>query len=183
MPLSYWLTAVALFHKEAYSILQEVQVLHGFEIQSDIRDIDYFKDLSLKLGRNRFYLDLGRLQETIDFLLMDKDQTLSHGDIKLDNLWGKSLVDLDNLALRPVAIDLGGLFSSYRIPKELWGKHLEDYKALSGIGQMPLERAVIEGVNYSVTKEVFGSSSRRVTPLIERRNAQLLAYRDSILAA
>ena len=186
MPLEYWVSSIAQYHKEARKILEE----NGAElIKAPIRGHDFFNEQRKKAKKTiEVSFDKSKLQDCIDYLKDDTLQTIIHRDLKEDNLFGPFLIDLDNSCLGNPGIDLAMLFAQYQLPKERWDQYFQMYLDVQGFeGSLgsalkELRKATEFGTYYCTTNEALGSSNRKITKRTLPRNASMLSYRDLIFA-
>ncbi|MFA6460883.1 MAG: phosphotransferase [Candidatus Woesearchaeota archaeon] len=163
-PLEYWIACLALFHREAESIMAQymaivpVKQLRGIDALAE----DYAqakKTVSIKFDRVA-------MAEAIDYLVASQDLVFGHGDNKKGNRLGKYLVDLEGCGKVHPGIDLSLLLMEYNVPKDQWSQHLSKYLELRGYSGSreeelkSLEQGTVFAARYTAVKEVLGSSLR-----------------------
>ena len=166
MPIEYWITSLAMFHKESEKILREEGLTEIREY--DVRSLDHILEqqaMAKHLGHRTFPLDVKKLEEGIAYLEETSYKTVIHGDNKDANRMGPYLVDLELIGRGSPAVDLGLLFMQYNVPKKDWGRMTDLYLKAKGSECIGEERKLLqEGLeftsHYTAARIVASSSSK-----------------------
>ncbi|MFH1682279.1 MAG: phosphotransferase, partial [Candidatus Woesearchaeota archaeon] len=162
--LDYWLSSLALFHRDAERILRENGV--------DIRDIQFRSAEEEKerylAGRRKHELKFNQsnFEDCLAYLRESSYKTLIHNDTKKDNLHGRYLVDLELLCIGNPGIDLAMLLMNYGLPQQQWSCYLKRYLQLRNVGDLSdqelkqLNRDVKLAAYLVITREKIASSLR-----------------------
>jgi thiamine kinase-like enzyme len=175
-PVEYWMTAFAMFHKEAEGILHTA----GIEVPVvKLRSLDQLEEMYAKARTREIPFDKERVRAAIEYLEAG-ERCATHGDAKSDNIIGGYLIDLELTGKRHAAVDLAMVLMQYNVPREQWDAHLTLYARHKG-GDVnkqvrELREAVEHAVVYTAFNEICGSSLRLITPQTARENAVLTSY-------
>jgi len=157
MPIGYWMSSFALFHRDADKILND----EGIEIASTYTSIDKILDECDRTGTS---YDKARIKDSLDYL-QNSSSTIIHGDAKQDNLMSSYLVDLEGVVKGNPAVDLAMVLMQYDVPKEHFDKFLNMYLDAKGVEDKEtelknLKEGIEHAIQYSATKEIAGSRAR-----------------------
>lgn len=182
MSLEYWISSLALFHKESERILAEEGVELSDYVVGPFDKILEQQEQAKGQGTQRFSLDRTRLQEAFSYLESTSYKTAIHGDNKNLNRFGRYLIDLELMGKGSPAIDLSLLLMQYDVPKERWNDYLGMYLTAKGTTEYDTEmRELKQGVEhasyYAAAREVISSSSKaQISRRTEKDNAQLISF-------
>jgi hypothetical protein len=180
-PLEYWISSLALFHRDAEKILKENNV----EVKDKkLRSAEEIKEM---YSRGRGVHDLGHfneseLEDVVKLLEETEQKAYIHGDLKNGNRHSSYLVDLEGCGKGHPGIDLSMLFMQYNLPQEQWDDYLNMYLEVKGVESSfdqelnELREGVEKAAIYTATKEVVGSSLREVREDTARDNRLLASY-------
>jgi hypothetical protein len=161
-PIEYWITNLAMFHKEAGNILERHKVVIP-EVQ--MRTVDELFE-RYKRGKGKafgFRFDKEELAEAIEYLESTPYKKAIHGDLKTDHRRGEYLIDLEMCGMGNPGIDLAALLIQYKVPRREWDTHLAMYLNMTGASRDEL-RELKEGVHHSAVymahKEIATSLAR-----------------------
>jgi thiamine kinase-like enzyme len=174
--VEYWMTAFAMFHREAEGILHTA----GIEVPIvKLRSLDQLEEMYAEARTREIPFDKERVKTAIEYLEAG-ERCATHGDAKRDNVVGRYLIDLELTGKRHAAVDLAMVLMQYNVPREQWNAHLTMYARHKG-GDVnkqvkELREAVEHAVVYTAFNEICGSSLRLITPQTARQNAVLTSY-------
>ena len=184
--LNYWISSLALFHRQAKSILEEQGIV--------VPDISFrsVEEQQERYGQGRQNNDLRfnpqQWNDVLSYFQKSPHKTVIHHDPKSANIHGGFLLDYETIATGDAGIDLATQFARYSTPEEQWNQHLELYATLRGIKSIladevrNLHQSTKEAMAYVIPREVIGSSLRTLTPATARENERLVHYLRSLSA-
>ncbi len=176
-PPEYWMTALALFHRDARQILQENSITLPNVPTRDSYSLHNLVDQGKHV--HGLHVDWRRMDEAIAYLQQSPYKTAIHGDLKRENRLGSYLVDLESMGIGHPARDLVLVLMQIGVKRENWEQYLHLYLQMKGtVASHDAEFAELkEGVEhaavYAAVKEIAGSSLREVRPSTRQDNAQL----------
>ena len=183
--IDYWISSLALFHKEAEHILPSQGIIVP---DHEVIDFDIMKNIyDISDKSHELTFDSEKIKDAIDYLKSTESKYLVHGDVKNDNRLGSMLIDLELCGKGNPSIDLALILMQYNVPKENWVKHLQDYLTIRGSEDHMKELTELsKGIEYAATyigcKECWGSHTRTITKQTTKDGRLLRKYLLSIAA-
>jgi hypothetical protein len=176
--VDYWMASFALFHREAEKILGEKGIFVSDKV---LKSVDYLEEqFDESKGNHELTFRKAEIRDAIDYLMETDYKIMVHGDAKEGNRFGSYLVDLESCGRMHAGIDLAMVLMQSNIKKEDWDVHLRKYLEIKGTsGNFDQEfQELKEGTHYAAlymaTKEVCGSSLRRLDKETRKDNEQLV---------
>ncbi|MBT3298399.1 hypothetical protein HN385_05720 [archaeon] len=175
--IDYWISSLALFHKEAGKILESNGIIVP---DHEVMSYDILQEIYDEGDKSHDVIfDRSKIKDAVDYLNSTKSKYFIHGDVKNDNRLGSMLIDLELCGKGNPVIDLSLILMQYNVPNDNWGDHIKNYLNIRGSDNHDQDfKELKEGMNYAMIysgcRECWCSYSRsRITDEM-KENGQLL---------